>query len=326
MAKLTTKLADLAGKAGRWLGLGQPAPRHTGAVEADRFDEMTWREITSQAAALRELTENLGERHDYAADLVRDVFLAAYKASPVVRPEAEMDRSRLVNRAVVEGLLRSPEFAELRRDTAGDVYASAMAVLAMEGNLRRALEQAGQAQQAADEAARAQEEEREAAAAVQQAIEAATAAADENAQVPDGAAGDVQAAIAAAQQAAERATAAGQAADQTLAGAAPGMHAGLRAGAQKAGDESREEAALMAAWGTSPGELQRMDLQTRRKLAERLRTGRMAQFTGLIGRFRQMAAGQRARRMENVPGELVGIQTGDDLGRLIPSWRPSGCP
>ena len=45
----------------------------------------------------------------------------------------------------------------------------------------------------------------------------------------------------------------------------------------------------------------------------------MSKFIELIGRFRQMAAGQRARRIENVPGELVGIETGDDLGRLIPS-------
>ncbi len=45
----------------------------------------------------------------------------------------------------------------------------------------------------------------------------------------------------------------------------------------------------------------------------------MAQFTSLIGRFRRMAEGERARRIEQVPGELVGIQTGDDLGCLIPS-------
>ena len=83
MAKTKTlaKLAELAGKAGRWLGLAAPV-RHTGAVESDRFDEMTWREITSQSAGLRDLIGELGERHDYAADLVRDMFLAACKAAP----------------------------------------------------------------------------------------------------------------------------------------------------------------------------------------------------------------------------------------------------
>jgi uncharacterized protein with von Willebrand factor type A (vWA) domain len=317
-ARALSKLADLAGKAGRWLGLGQKV-QHTGAIESDRFDEMSWREILDQAAAVREVIEDLGETHDYAADLARDVFLAAYKAAPEVRPAGDMDPSRLVNRAAIATLLGSPEFAELRRSTAGGMYASAMAVLAMAEQLRRILQQAEDAQQAADAAAWAQEEERRAAGGVQEAIEAAGAAAGEDGSVPEDAAEGVAAAIAAAEQASEQAAGAAQAASQALAGAAPGMRAGLRAGAGQAAGGGQEEAALMAAWGVGPGELQRMDFEARRALAERLRSGRMAQFVDLIGRFRQMAAGQRARRMENVPGEIVGIETGDDLGRLIPS-------
>ncbi len=316
--KAITKLQDLASRAGRWLGLQAPA-RHTGAVESDRFDEMTWRDITGQAAAVRELIEDLGERHDYAADLVKDMFFGAYKASPVVRPAGDMDPSRLVNRQAITGLLESPEFAELRRETVGDPYASAMAVLAQAETMRRMLEQAAGAQQAADEAARARQEQQDAAAAVQAAMEQAAAAAAEDGSVPDEAAAAADAAVDAAGQAGERAQAAAEAASRALAGAAPGMRATGRAGAQQAAEQAREEAALMAAWGVGPGELQRMDFDTRRRLAERLRSGRMSQFVNLIGRFRQMAAGQRARKLERVPGELVGIETGDDLGRLIPS-------
>ncbi len=316
--KVIAKLADLAGKAGRWLGLQAPA-RHTGAVESDRFDDMTWRDVTGQAAAVRELIEDLSERHDYAADLVRDMFLAAYKASPVVRPAGDMDPLRLVNRQAIAGLLASPEFAGLRRETVGDPYASAMAVLAQAEAMRRMREQAADAQQAADQAARAAQEQQDAAAAVAAAMEQAAARAGEDGSVPGETAEAVEAAIEAAGQAGERAQAAAQAAAQALAGAAPGMRASARAGAQQAAEGARDEAVLMAAWGVGPGELQRMDFDTRRRLAQRLRSGRMAQFTDLIGRFRQMAAGQRARKMERVPGELVGIETGDDLGRLIPS-------
>jgi hypothetical protein len=213
--KAIAKLADLAGKAGRWLGLQAPA-RHTGAVESDRFDDMTWRDVTGQAAAVRELIEDLGERHDYAADLVRDMFLAAYKASPVVRPAGDMHPSRLVNRQAIAGLLASPEFAELRRETVGDPYASAMAVLAQAEAMRRMLEQAADAQQAADQAARAAQDEQEAAEAVAAAMEQAAAQAGEDGSVPGETAGAVEAAIEAAGQAGERA----QAAAQALAGAA----------------------------------------------------------------------------------------------------------
>ena len=46
---------------------------------------------------------------------------------------------------------------------------------------------------------------------------------------------------------------------------------------------------------------------------------RLARFADLIGRFRQMAAGERARKVEQAPGELVGVTLGDDLARLIPA-------
>src|SRR5258707_7280467 len=271
--KALAKLADLAGKAGRWLGLQAPA-RHTGAVESDRFDDMTWRDVTGQAAAVRELAEDLGERHDYAADLVKDMFLAAYKASPAVRPAGDMDPSRLVNRQAITGLLASPQFAELRQETVGDPYASAMAVLAQAEAMRRMLEQARDAQQAADQAARAAQEQQDAAAAVGAAMEQAAAQAGE-----DG--GAVEAAIEAAGQAGERAQAAAQAASQALAGAAPGMRASARAGAQQAAEGARDEAALMAAWGAGPGEVQRRAFDTRQPLAERVRSGGQASVIDL---------------------------------------------
>jgi uncharacterized protein with von Willebrand factor type A (vWA) domain len=315
---IKTKLADLASRAGRWLGLGQDV-RHTGAVEADRFDEMTWREICDQAAALRGMIEDLGERHDYAADLVRDVFLAAYKADPRVRPERDMDPSRLVNRSAVETLLGSPEFTGLRRETVGDHYASAMAVLAMTETLRRILDQSREAQGRAETAARARHEAAEAAGSVQQAMNAAAEAAGPDGTVPEHAAAGVRAAAEVAQQADEGAAEAQKAAARAVSQAAAGMRAALRSAASAAGEERREEAVVMAVWGVGPGELQRMDFETRRRLAQRLRSGRMSRFTDLIGRFRRMAEGQRARRMEHVPGELVGIELGDDLTRLVPS-------
>ncbi len=62
-----------------------------------------------------------------------------------------------------------------------------------------------------------------------------------------------------------------------------------------------------------------MPFGRRARLAERLRTGRLARWAELIGRFRQMADGERARKVENATGELVGVTLGDDLSRVIPS-------
>ena len=51
---------------------------------------MSWQEVYEQADALRDLAEELTERYDYTADLLRDVFLAAYKADPpTARPRGD---------------------------------------------------------------------------------------------------------------------------------------------------------------------------------------------------------------------------------------------
>jgi uncharacterized protein with von Willebrand factor type A (vWA) domain len=312
------KLKDLAARAGRWLGLSAPV-LHTQAVVADRFDLMTWRDTWDQAAALRDLAGELGERHDYAADLLADVFLAAYKAAPQLRDAADMDPSRLVNHQVTGALLGSPEFGDLRRETAGDPYASAMAVIAQGPALRRILEQAREAQQAAEEAARAGQAAAEAAVAVAASMEEAAAQAGPDGSVPSVSVAAVEEAISGAEQAAVAAQAAADAVAQALSASAPGVRTAARAAAAKAAEAAHEEAALMAAWGIGPGELQRMPFEQRARLAERLRTGRLGKFAELIGRFRRMAAGQRARKTEHAPGELTGVTLGDDLGRLIPS-------
>ncbi|MEU9887981.1 VWA domain-containing protein [Sphaerisporangium sp. NPDC051011] len=316
-----SKLKDLAARAGRWLGLAAqatPTP-HTLAVEADRFDTMTWADTLGQAAALQHLAHDLAEKHDHTTDLLQDVWTAAYKTSPHLRGRDEMDPSRVVNHQVMTSLLGSAEFEELRRNTTGDPYAAAMAVLSQADALRGMLEQGKEAQQAAQQAAAAKTAADQAAAAVQAALEAACAAASEDGQVPEAAGQQVAAAIAAAEAAGQADDQAAAAAQAAIAAAAPGIRSAARASAHKAAQEAQQEAEMMAAWGVGPGQLQRLPFAERAALAQRLAGSRLAQFAKLIGRFRTMAAGERARRVQHAGGEYVGVTLGDDLSRLVPS-------
>lgn len=317
-----TKLTELAKRAGRWLGLGEPATAAaaTAAVVSDRFDAMTWDETLQAAAAVRDLADDLAETHDYTTDLLRDVFMAAYKADPQLRETSHMHPGRLVNHQVAGTLLGSPEFAELRRETAGDQYAAAMALLAQGSTLRTLLDQTREAQRAAQAADDAAREAQQAGEAVQEALETAADQVDpDDGTVPDQLAGDVDEAIAAADTAAEQAAAARAAAEQAAAAAGVPLRAALRRAAAEAADQARQDKATMAAWGIEPGRLQRMSFEQRAKLAQRLRGNRLGKYADLIGRFRTMAAGERARRIEHVPGELVGITLGDDTGQMIPA-------
>ncbi|MEV5982187.1 VWA domain-containing protein [Streptomyces sp. NPDC052114] len=256
--------------------------RYTTAVIADRFEQIAWRDTYEQSAGLRELSAELTGRNSGAMDLLTDVFLAAYKVGPRLRERGEMAFSRLVHHQIVASLMEAPEFAELRRETAGDPYAAAMAVLAQAPALRRMLEDSRAAQDQAERADRAQRLSDDAAAAGE------------------------------AQQAA-------QGAARALAMAAPGVRGSARGAVAKATAAVRAEASLVRAWGVGSGELERMSFDERERLAERLRTGRLAQWADLIGRFRQMAEGERARRVEGATGELIGVTLGDDLSRVVPS-------
>ncbi|WP_460061103.1 vWA domain-containing protein [Streptomyces sp. YKOK-I1] len=262
--------------------------RHTTAVVADRFDRMTWRDTYEQSAALRDLAQELHTRHEHAVDLLTDTFLAAYKAAPRVREPAEMDPGRLVNHQIVTALTEAPQFTELRRETAGDPYAAAMAVLAQAAALRRMLEHSRPAQEQA-----------------QQPHQASRSA--------DGTATALDVDLRPTAEPTDRRAA------QALAAAAPGIRAAARAATAQAAEAVRGEATLMRAWGVAPAALRRIPFGQRARLAERLRTGRLARWAELIGRFRLMADGERARKVENTTGELVGVTLGDDLSRVIPS-------
>lgn len=314
-----TRLKDLATRAGRWLGLGEPTPQHSRAIEADRFDQMAWSQTLDEASALRELAAEVGEHHDYATDLLADVWTAAYKTSPRLREAAQMDPSRMVNHRVAHLLLQMPEFTDLRRHTAGDRYAAAMAVLAQRGHLTRLLQQAEAARDAAREAEQTRQASAEAAQRVHAAFQDAAGQADTDGAVPDRAARKVEEALTAADSAEKAATAAAGQVQAALVRATPGMRRTLRAAAARAAEQAQHEEEVMAAWGVGPGQLERMDFATRTALAQRLTGTRLRDFADLIGRFRAMAAGERARRVRRAPGETVGLVLGDDLGRLVGS-------
>ncbi|MGW3476734.1 VWA domain-containing protein [Streptomyces althioticus] len=314
------RLDALTRQAGRWLALSAaPAERHTTAVVAGPYDRVAWRDVYARSAALRELSAQLLTRHAHAPDLLADVFLCAYQAAPRLRERAVMAPSHLVHHQVVTALTQSPDFAPLHRETAGDAYAAAMAVLAQGSALRGLLERSREARERTGRADRARQEAEAAATAVGEALRQAAEEADAQGEVPAPAAAAVRRAAEAAREAEESARREDGAAAQAMAAAVPGIRSAARNAASAAAKAVRQEAALMRAWGVDAGETERMPFEERARLAERLRSGRLARWAELIGRFRQMAAGERARKVEHATGELVGVTLGDDLSRVIPS-------
>lgn len=308
--------ADLIRRAGPWLARSSaPAERRTAAVLADPFDTATRHETFARATALRDLAAELEAAHPGAADLLADVFTAVHAVRPRLRAREAMDPARLPHHAIIAALLGTPAFGELRGLSAGDPCAAALAVLALAPELRRILEQTGREQ---DLARRAQEAERRAG-------EAATAVADALRDAAGGAAGtgadaeDVHRAVRTAELAGRAARTSARDADRALSAIVPGIRSAARTATTRAVTATRAEAALLRAWGVGAAEKERMSFDQRLRLARRMGTGRLARWADLIGRFRQMAEGERSHRVSGASGELVGVTLGDDLSRVVPS-------
>ncbi len=306
-------------RAARWLGLGQPRPRHHNVVAGDRMDEHTWSQTRDEAPALTALEQQISQTHTHAADLLQDLFLLAYKVQPRLRDTDEIEVSRLPNRAVVSTIAATPEFQTLRRHTVGDRYAAAMAVLAQAQALQQQPDDDDAAQQAAQDAEQHNQQADAAAQAVAAALDAATKGCGEDDPVQDAAVDALDQAIQHADTAAQQAADAVAAAQKAAEDAAAARRARLRAGAQQAAGAAADDQALMAAWNITPERLRGMSFDERTALAQQLRSGRLGEFADLIGRFRLMAAGKSARRSVHGQDEVVGVTLGDDLSRLLPA-------
>ena len=344
-------LGRLRESARPWLDRpGYPRPREVRVVDsADRADLVVLDQILADAPALADLQTALAE-HYGAAELVKDLWMAAYSRDPQLADASEVEAGQRAGRAIAAAMLGSPEHEELRRTTVGDPYAAAVSVLAQGPALRRMLNtldterrqrEAHRAHQRADRAAGAVREAFAAAAeAAESAVdgepdeepdeEFAVAAPGEDggdgggvdaAEVPHPLVVDVQRAIAEAEALdAEAAAADAAAAGQNESGelAVAQVRADAREAAADADAELAAEATAVRAWGVGEAEWQRLDAGERMRLAGKLRGGKLAAFAALIGRFKQMAAAQRSHRVEHARGEYVGVTLGDDLGSLVP--------
>lgn len=286
---------------------------HYAVHTADRADDVVLDGLLAECTALRQLDADLAG-HYGAPGLVGDLWRAAYCRHPELLRADEIQPRAQINHALVSAQLGSPEHCELRRTTAGDAFASALAVVCQGPALRRMLRQLDDER---DQAEQAQQKADQAAAASAAAGPAGPGA--EDAQGEDGVADSGDAAENDAQ--ADRGeTDAAHRAEKELqqALAAAPIRAAARQAAQDAGEQLDDVCGRAAAWGVD-AELQRLSADERMRLADRLTSGKLREFADLIGRFRQLARAQRSRRVEHARGEYVGVTLGDDLGSLIPA-------
>lgn len=98
-------------------------------VFGDRYDKRAFSQIKGKAQKLQAL-ENRGlEKLKTYSPLLQDLYSILYKADPILKQKEQVQASERINRMLVEKVMDTKQYPELREYTYLSEFASSMAVL-----------------------------------------------------------------------------------------------------------------------------------------------------------------------------------------------------
>jgi uncharacterized protein with von Willebrand factor type A (vWA) domain len=313
----------------KWLkDYNQPPPRPTtkNAIrDIDRYDRQDLAAMAEQINRFGMARLKLAETTDTAGPLSDDTAMSFFKVQPELEAAASMDARYLINLAVAAELQGTSEWERLRAWTEGDIINTAMAFVDVEPLLERLFDK--RSKEAAERKAQDVEARREELAQAQQ--EAANLdelierwseqfepGSDELAGAED-AAGALQAAIEALE------AAVGSAEKDLTKSATVAVKAALgpiKEAMAEAADAAELVATMTRGFGLEPGDLQRMDANTRIALAKRLNGNEKFQrLAEMIGPMMRLASMEQTRKVYHSNQEVYNVTLGKDLNRVLPS-------
>jgi uncharacterized protein with von Willebrand factor type A (vWA) domain len=297
------------------------------AIVHDGFDVETFEQAADDYARLARTVEETAGAIRSGPALLRDLFWSFHKRAPRIEPVAPLSPAHEINREIVEQILSTTEWREMRESgTVGDPLSSAMAtigcaasaVAALDNETIRYLNQlhelSGEVErlfvqaEALDElAALALDEER----SEQLKREAAEARAD----------------AAKKDKKAERLN---RKLEESIEERGQKVRRAVRRGLTEAMAEvERANDAVNAfsggydtGFGTENGAGGRNSLSTKEKLVIAQQVGRspkLQQIAAVCGRFTRIALQQQKTRVKHPPDEITSITAGAEIERLLPS-------
>lgn len=113
-----------------------PLPQNSCWIESDSYDRHAYGKLRAESASLRELEESGGTFIPHFSSLLQDLFCLLFKANTIFLPEEQVLPSALFNRVLLAGLKESTLYSILRELTLLDeAKAGLCALLLGEGML-----------------------------------------------------------------------------------------------------------------------------------------------------------------------------------------------
>lgn len=301
-------------------------PRRDGTTHSilhDTWDKADLKRARSEFRGLGRARKKINAFAPTGTEAVDDVFYVLHKADPRLVPRETMSASFLFNYQVITELLGLPIVHRLREQTVGSLLQAASATVELIPTLEAIFDRLALARKLAEKLADILDTLARAQALVEMDREAVDALLDGLKEERWGSARAAAFQLASAQEAVsmfeEAARDQAAALDAALAEAAPAIAGILTGGVGEISTNVDKSVHTCYAWGTSPGELQRLPAGERMKLAKKLNTPRLKQIADLFGRIHNLSLSVAAEEVDDLHDDIVDLEFGSDLGRVAAS-------
>lgn len=292
------------------------------AIETDLWDRREHQRATKGMRPYSRARNALFKKARTGPDALVDAFMVLSKANPLLIGVREMQPTHYVNRLVVEELLGLAATRRLRAHTVGDPVQAAQGCVTLAPILESIFERLAMlrdmAKQIEAQIVEFRRLESELAGA-EEAFDAALAADPEDMEALLAAADEIREATRQMEDQAEQLDAQVQDLLDRLADESWDVRAALQNAVAELADATDEMVATARAWGLSPGELRQLSAAERLAVAKQLDSDRMREIAEIFGRIRNMSFMDVGVAIDSSHEEIVDLEMGGDLGRLVPS-------
>ena len=321
--------------------------QHKTAVVCDSYDQTAFASLREESTKLTELEEGGSHKLSTFSPLMQDVYSSLYKASPKLRETKAITQSHRYNRSLIEQLMKTEQFKELRTYTQLDEFNAAMATLSLAASALELIpeetqeklqemnnleEQSENLQDQLDGLQEAAQQAEQQAGNLQQQAQQAkgqgnkTEAQNLQAQANQlsSQAQNLEAQASGVQMSLEEAKSKLDGLDEELVEDLQKNQTKLRQAARKAAEEAladvKETSEFLEAWGSETGEVQELPFEEKVRRAELIRSShKMRELSKLVGRFKRLALNTQKTKVKEAKTEVFDVVRGSDLDRVLPS-------
>lgn len=305
--------------------------KHTTSVVCDTYDQKAYEKLKGQAQKLQELEESGSRELPTFPPLMQDVYSSLYKMVPELRSSGEILPSHRFHRSVIEQLMKTSEFKELRTYTKLDEFNAAMATLSLVGQTLALIPKEiqdkakemnnleGQIESLEDQVegtsnllsqANGQVAKAKAAGQVTKSLEAQVSNLETQASEAEMSLEEAKQKLAKLEQALE----------DEINEKTPELRGAMRQATKDALEEVKETSEFLEQWGSDAGNIQDMPVDEKIRRANVLQSSdKMRQLAKLVGKFKRLAMSQQRTKIKEASTEVYDVVRGSDLDRVLPT-------